>query len=654
MRYIKLAPGTKKPIEKLTTTYSRSEIMNYPNVGVMIEDPYVVVDADDARTADILYKIVIGEQIPCRVMQTTRGMHFWFKTDTPLKNSIKPKVGLTLHVDYRSWGVKDDGAAKLSYVKVKDEGAWREWLIKCNMSEMAQIPAWLKPLGSKYDFIEMSEGDGRNQLLFEYILTLQAKKMSRDDIRSTINIINKYVFSIPLPQDEINTILRDESFKDEQELAEEAWFDDKGKFLHNIFADYVIKDMQIITYHDRTYVYDDGYYQESDNTILIKMIALYPAISQRQRSEVLSYIKIVTHVDEASQSDYYLNVKNGRLDLRNRVLYPHDPKFIDFERINSTYDPHVQDVAVDAILRRVFCNDEELLSLFQQILGYSLLKSTRFQQAFFLTGSGSNGKSTILSMVKHLFGYRNTASLSLTDLEDKFKVAELENKLINIGDDISNTPIKDTGKFKKLVSGEGVMVERKNQRPFELMNYATFWFSANKMPNFADKSDGMQRRITILPFNAKFSPKDHDYDPDISDKVLTDSAMSYLLNLAMDGLHELRSKGRFIQPRLVVEANEEYKVESSSILQWFEDTGIHPKKLESKTTQHWYELYKQYCFDAGYAKPFSRRQFVMEMCGKHDLSNERQRTGAGQDLNGKGSSREYFFTLKNPNKIKLR
>lgn len=653
MRYIKLASGTKKPVEKLTTTYTKSEIAEYPSVGMMLEKPYVVVDADDAKTADAIYRIIQGENIPCRVMQTTRGMHFWFKTTEPMKNSIKPQTGLTLHVDYRSWGIKDDGSPKLSYVKVKDEGTWRKWLRKCSTAEMAEIPIWLKPLSSKYSFMEMGSGDGRNQVLFEYILTLQSKRMSREDIRETINLINRYLFAQPLPQAEINTILRDESFKAEEDIEAQAWFSPKGAFLHNIFGDYVVKDMQIITYHDRTYVYEDGYYQESDNTILAKMIELYPSITQKQRNEVLTYIKIVTHVEEASQSDYWLNVKNGRLDLRNRKLHPHDPKYVDFERINASYDPTVKDAAVDTILRRVFCNDDELLELFKEIIGYSLLKNTRFQMAFFMTGTGSNGKSTILGMVKNMFGLKNTASLSLTDMEDKFKVAELENKLINIGDDISNTPIKDTGKFKKLVSGEGVMVERKNQRPFELINYATFWFSANKMPNFGDKSDGMQRRISILPFNAKFNPKDTDYDPDIADKVMTDTAMSYLLNLAIDGIHKLRAKGRFTQPRLVVEANEGYKVESSSVLQWFDDTGYAPITLETKTTQYWYERYKQWCFDAGYAKPFSRRQFVSELGAKYDLISSRKRTGQGADSTGIGTEREYYLSRRNPKKIKL-
>ncbi|MPN61243.1 hypothetical protein SDC9_208977 [bioreactor metagenome] len=129
--------------------------------------------------------------------------------------------------------------------------------------------------------------------------------------------------------------------------------------------------------------------------------------------------------------------------------------------------------------------------------------------------------------------------------------------------------------------------------------------------------------------------------------------MSYLLNLAIDGIHQLRKNGRFTQPRLVVEANEGYKVESSSVLQWFEDSGHSLIQIEKKPTQYWYERYKQWCYDAGYAKPFSRRQFVFELTTKYDLTSARQRTGAGTDTTGKGSERETYMVRKNPKKIKL-
>ncbi|QIK57782.1 hypothetical protein G7059_07990 [Erysipelothrix sp. HDW6A] len=651
MKYIKIVPGKKTPAHKLTTTFTRKEISDVDDVGMMVEEPYVVVDVDDSEEAEILLNIIRGEGIKARVMKTRRGYHFWFKTSKSIKNNTTAKVGLTLYVDYRSWGIKANGEPKLSYTRIKADGAWFDWELRTPFKNLDELPRWLRPTGSKYLFKGYSDGDGRNQALYEYILTLQSAGYTREEAIETITLINKYVLKDSLKLSELETILRDESFVDEETLEtvngnHESWFTDKGKFLHNVFADMIIKDMQIVTYHARTYVYEDGYYQDTDNDIMLKMMELFPAISMRQRSEVMSYIKIITHVSEPESDEYTINLMNGRYDLRKQRLTPHNSKYMDFSRVNAEYDADAYDEYTHNVLKKVFINDDQLFELFTQILGYSLCKNTIYQQAFFLSGGGSNGKSTILEMVKSLIGYRNVSTLSLTDLEDKFKVAELENKLVNLGDDIPTLTIKDTGKFKKLVSGEGVTVERKNQNPFELNNYATLWFSTNKMPSFGDKSLGMERRITILPFNATFTSKDKDFDPNILEKVTTQSALNYLLRLAIEGYQSLRKSGKFIVPEVVTKANEAYKIESSSILTWLKEGGYSVNELTHEPIVYWYQQYKLWCVEAGYQKPFSRRQFVNEICTYVKLDTKQIRTGYGDDVTGKGSKREYYFVEK--------
>lgn len=63
------------------------------------------------------------------------------------------------------------------------------------------------------NFKELEEGDGRNQALFNYILTLQSEGFNREEIRETIRIINKYILKDSLDDREIETILRDEAFQ---------------------------------------------------------------------------------------------------------------------------------------------------------------------------------------------------------------------------------------------------------------------------------------------------------------------------------------------------------------------------------------------------------------------------------------------------------
>lgn len=59
----------------------------------------------------------------------------------------------------------------------------------------------------------MSAGDGRNQSLFNYILTLQSEDFTKEEARETIRLINRYVLKEPLSERELETILRDDAFK---------------------------------------------------------------------------------------------------------------------------------------------------------------------------------------------------------------------------------------------------------------------------------------------------------------------------------------------------------------------------------------------------------------------------------------------------------
>ena len=116
-------------------------------------------------------------------------------------------------------------------------------------------------------------------------------------------------------------------------------------------------------------------------------------------------------------------------------------------------------------------------------------------------------------MVKNLLGDQNIASLDLKELGDRFKTAELFGKLANIGDDIGDEFIANASVFKKLVTGDRVNVERKGQDPFEFNNYSKFLFSANVIPRMKDKTGAVQRRLVIVPFDAKFTPNDADFRP---------------------------------------------------------------------------------------------------------------------------------------------
>lgn len=627
MKYIKLNTD-KKPLEKLSDGgHPLSEVEEFDNLGVLIPEPMVVFDFDSPSDAAIIQRIVEDLDIHCNMMKTTRGVHLWFKSDEPMKNLIKTRCAAGLFYDIRSWG-------KMCFTVVKKDGEWREWLRTYPLDELDTIPPWLKPLTfGKYSFKGMGDGDGRNQALYEYILVMQQKGYSREQIRKTIKIINRYVFAEPLEDYEIDTILRDDSFKPDEEIAADnsaSYFDENGKFKHNIFANALMQDMRIVTLNGSIYVYEDGYYKPysgSGRTIERKMIEMYPKIKTAQRTEVLNYIQIQTCItrEDITPNEYIINLKNTRFDLRTNKPLSFDPTAIEFARIPVNYDPNAYCADLDKALEKTFCGDKEVIELFEEMVGYMLIKNCRFRKGFLCYGGGSNGKSTILNLLKRFIGESNCATIEMEKLSDKFKTAELENKLANIGDDINRKDITDTGLLKKLFTGESVTVERKNAAPFDLKSYAKLIFSCNEIPRIADKSHGMYSRLMLIPFTATFSSSDEDFDPFIEDKITTEESLSYLLNKALRGLKRLLANNDFTRPTVVKKALEEYKTDNSTVLTWITEEGVDRETLMEHTTDRLFSDFKDWCNRSDIRFNASIRTFHKEIEERYNFGRVRTR-----------------------------
>ena len=67
---------------------SLEEAQKYSEYAGILADDTVLVDIDDGEQANILLTIVKTKELKCRVLATSRGMHFLFKTDQPMANPL--------------------------------------------------------------------------------------------------------------------------------------------------------------------------------------------------------------------------------------------------------------------------------------------------------------------------------------------------------------------------------------------------------------------------------------------------------------------------------------------------------------------------------------------------------------------------------------
>jgi putative DNA primase/helicase len=580
---------------------------NFKEYGAILNDNMVQIDIDNMKEAEILKNIITELNLSCSILKTDRGMHFYFRNTNLTTRKVKTKTAIGLTVDI-GLGIKN------AVVPLKINGKTRRWLNRIeNIEDIDFLPDWLRPLKKKRnvpDFKELEEGDGRNQTLFNYILTLQSEGFSKDSIKNTIGIINKYILKTPLGEKEINTILRDEAF-----LKESFYI--KSKFLHDKFAKFLKAEEHIIKINSQLHIYRDGIYKSDPLEIESVMIKHLPELTKSKRNEIYSYLQLIAEDVEPAPANY-IALASGVLDIDTMKLTDFSPDLILQNKIEYNYVPSAYDPVVDKTLDKICCNDKELRDLLEEMVGYLLFRRNEMGKCFILTGSGSNGKSTFLDMIKNLLGSDNYSSLGIDELGERFKTAELFHKLANIGDDISKKYIDDNAIFKKLVTGETVNVERKGKDPFEFNNYAKLLFSANKLPRINDTSDGLMRRLVIIPFNAVFSEKDADFDAFIKDKLLTKSAMEYLLKLGVEGLKRVITTG-FTQPLVVTKEKKEYEMVNNPVLAFINE-GL---KNENEPSKDIYRKYSTWCYENG-LKPLSHVEFGREI-NKHGYESKVKR-----------------------------
>lgn len=579
---------------------SVKEIDHLDSYGGVLEDNSIVIDIDDTEQAEIVMDIIEDKQIPCRVIETTRGMHFVFKNDNRQQsNATDAKSAIGVNVD-----IKCGHRNSYQVLKVDGEKRFVIWDL-IGDEEPASVPKWLLPVGTKIDFFNLEEGDGRNQALFGYILNLQSNDFTKDEARETIELINEYILTDPLDKSELETILRDESF------AKPIFFN-KNTFLFDKFAVFLKNNHHIKRINGQLHIFYDGIYLPGYQRIESAMIQHLPTLSRARRSEVLSYLEILITENEQAEDSAWIAFRNGLYNIFTDEMVEFTPEHIITNKIPWDYNPHAENVDVDHTLNKMAVQDKKIRMLMEEMVGYTFYRRNELGKAFILTGEKSNGKSTFLDMVKTMLGDDNISALDLSELGERFKTAELFGKLANIGDDIDNEFIQNTGVFKKLVTGDRLNVERKGLDPFDFNNYSKMLFSANSIPRLGRGKDSgaIARRLVIIPFNATFSKNDADFDPYIKYKLRQQGAIEYLIKLGMEGLKRVLMNNGFTMSKQVEKEISEYEIENNPILGYFKLTEI--DEVLGQPTKDIYTDYTEYCIRDG-LNPMSNIQFSKEV-----------------------------------------
>lgn len=582
---------------------SLEEAQKYSEYAGILADDTVLVDIDDGEQAAILLNIVKTKELKCRVLATSRGMHFLFKTAQPMSNRTHCKLGIGLTSDIK-------GGGRASYEVLKYDNKERDVLYDSGDTQI--IPKYLTPIKSNVNLLNMVEGEGRNNALFSYILPLQQNEFTIDECRECIGIINEFILKDPLPQDELAVVLRDGAFN------KPTFFNSKGTFMFDKFANYLMRVANIIKINGKLYIYKDGIYESGDEFLEAAMIEHIPSLSQSKRKEVLSYLNLIVKTETTIADANLIAFKNGVYNVVEDTFSDFSPEYVITNKIPHNYVADAKSGLLDGVMKKLACGDENVYKLLYQSIGYCFYRRNELRKSFFLLGEKRNGKSTFLDMVSTLLGESNTANLDLCEIGDRFRTAELTGKLANIGDDINDEWVSNTAIFKKVVSGDTVTAERKGKDPFKLKSFAKFFFSANSLPRLGRGKDSsaVLDRLVIIPFDAKFTKDDPDYDPFIKYKLRGEDVMEALIANSIPALREVLADQEFATCERVRKNIEEFEISNNPIMEFYED--LDESDYMNEPIKSVYQKYTTFCF-ANNLQAMSAIEFQKQMKKQYDL-----------------------------------
>ena len=633
-------------------------------IGVWLPHGYVIVDTDQEEESLKLLNRLEEEGIKTTKIKTVHGYHHIFKyareySRGELVNGAGCITKSGIICDYRT----DKGYIVLPYADASRSFE--------NITEIQPLPEWLLWTGdttrkkansknkkilkndkkekkkdeSKENFAvskdKFAKGTRNNRLFRELCKYIKIREFRNfEDLYAIAVFISNtrcdppYDLNNPNDVQELKSMVNSAlTYKKPMHIG------DNGRLLPSVLADTIEKDIHYKQYFKSDFIYEDDYYKKiEDKEIIQNKINSYLEEEYQTENNINQVFKMLQIKNTIPQDDnankIFINIENGLININDYIkdvfkIYPHTHEIFTNFKIPCEYDFNINyknkffnsrfyefltttfGVENDLENNNLLNDDREMppiIKLIQEIFGATLMPNPKlFKKAIFLLGEGSNGKSLLLNILQSLHGnIFSTVPLKAID-SDKFQLANMVGKNINIDADASGTRLEETSNFKMITTGDAVSLEQKGKQATNGIINNVMLIALNKMPSTTDKSYGFFRRHIIIPFNKSFLDE-ADYkqaiiegkknvnilDANLENDILN-GELDIVLWFSLEGLKRLvKNKYKVTKNEEVERITKEHHLENDSVLAFYEDnknSNHIEKRIKAKVLYKIYELW---------------------------------------------------------------
>lgn len=513
-----------------------------------------------------------------------------------------------------------------------------EWADKNGLSKdkyVNKIPSFLKNIAKSLNIennlttTSIIKKGTRNNTLFGFALCMLGYHYRSNDeehLKSFMHKVNQKLSEDPLPDSEVDDIWNSafefiekknsknrnlkkdtSAYKNDTDRSKDCKPDTEDenqnqKEVIELATEKILNSYHFITLEEtkQIYYYKNGVYVPNGEILIEKEIEGYYSykISNKHVAEIKGHImrKTFHKKTELDQDIHIINMKNGLYDISKNELKPHAPDYLSIIQHPVNFDPKARPKLYIKFLKDVLYKEEIRSAI--DMMAYTFYRDCPFEYYFILLGKGSNGKSIVTSILTALVGLESVSNVPLKDLlENRFALSDLENKNINIDNDVTNANIGDTSILKKGTGGkrQPIRIERKNKQAYDTFLFAKIILNANELPNIKEKTPADYRREIIISFPNTFEGENKD--PNLKDKLIHPEELSGIFNLLMHNLRLIiKNKDLHLYKKTIEERRIKSERETDSVGSFLEEAiAEDSSELDHISKQDAFNAYEGYC-----------------------------------------------------------